>query len=158
MLAITLVRSTKMCAAHQEDLLCCHILHLCERHHGPSTTPIRNILLSVLWSCPYIRKSAKVVHISRLGSYRFRYLNTHSTSPTSLCSTMRTHHLLGRNERHTGQERMFRRFARVQGASSLLCSTASASKMHMKLTFRRRPPRLIGSVHRMDHNSRCTRH
>ena len=47
MLAVTFVRSTNMCAAHQEDLLCCHILHLCEQHHGPSTTPIRNILLFV---------------------------------------------------------------------------------------------------------------
>ena len=110
------------------------------RRYGTSCCPW-------LWSCPYIRKSAKVVHISRLGSYRFRYLNTHSTSPTSLCSTKHTHHLLGRNERHTGHERMFLRFACIQDASSLPCNTASASKMHMMLAFRRRPPTLdmVGS-------------
>ena len=107
----------------------------------------------------YIRRRAKVVHVSCLMSFvfsrstendvcRLRHLhhgtqaprlNTHGTAPTPTCSTKHTHHLLERNDRNTGHERMFLRSARVQDSSSFPCSTASASKMHINLTFPRRP-------------------
>ena len=115
----------------------------------------------------FIRRRAKVVHVSCLVSSvfsrsteidvcRLRYLHhgtlaprldTHGTAPTPTCSTKHTHHLLERNDWNTGHERMFLRSARVQDASPFPCSTASASKMHMKLTFPRRPRTLdiVGS-------------
>ena len=64
-----------------------------------------------------------------------------------------THRHLVRNERNTGHERMFLRFAGVQYASSLPSSIASANKMCNKLTIPLDDlARLIWSVQWIDNN------